>query len=55
MTAGTQLVTKLGAAGTAGAAVTVMGVADGGMDVYKGLKADNKYDKKYETTKVLQR
>lgn len=51
LTAGTQLVTKLGAAGTAGAAVTVMGVADGGMDVYKGLKADNKYDKKYETTK----
>lgn len=49
--AGTQLVTKLGAVGTAGAAVTVMGVADGGMDVYKGLKADNKYDKKYETTK----
>lgn len=51
LTAGTQLVTKLGAVGTAGAAVTVMGVADGGMDVYKGLKADNKYDKKYETTK----
>lgn len=51
LTAGTQLVTKLGAAGTAGAAVTVMGVADGAKDIYKGLKADNDYDKKYETTK----
>lgn len=48
---GTKVFSSLGVAGTAGAAVTVLGVADGAKDVYKGLKADNQYDKKYETTK----